>query len=88
MEELARWLRELHSLSAMNSALLADQNIYQNETTLTNYFNILFCILTAFYFKKNWFLNIISKKVTLFHWCRNEDKRVIHLFRLSKSING
>ena len=52
MEELARWLRELHSLSAMNSALLADQNIYQNDTTLTNYFNILFCILTAFYFLK------------------------------------
>ena len=42
MEELARWLRELYSLSAMNSALLADQNIYQNETTLTNYFNIFF----------------------------------------------
>ena len=33
MEESARWLRELHSLSAMNSALLADQNIYQNEMT-------------------------------------------------------
>ena len=27
MEELARWLREPHSLSAMNSA----QNIYQNK---------------------------------------------------------
>ena len=49
MVELARWLRESHSLSAMNSALLADQNIYQNETTLTNYFNIFIlytnCIL-------------------------------------------
>ena len=49
MEELARWLREPHSLSAMNSALLADQNIYQNEMSLTNYFNIFIlytnCIL-------------------------------------------
>ena len=57
MVELARWLRESHSLSAMNSALLADQNIYQNETTLTNYFNIFIlytnCIL---FFLKNWFL--------------------------------
>ena len=53
MEESARWLRELHSLSAMNSALLADQNIYQNEMSLTNYFNIFIlytnCIL---FFKK------------------------------------